>query len=202
MHWYIFNHQPSHCPYGLHYLVLQLLARPFWGFFGEADSPPVRFTPALWCRWHLPIGFLFLQGVFQNLGYFLALASRLFLIWKFTWGICSDLEGPFLFWCLRRFRRSLRSGQRIFLIASARAYISVPSHTFMYIRYWRQIFECLTARPKVLPDSRGFLKFSEGLLRDCEKCPGKFDSCLMLFSSQDEYGFVQMLPFSPTVLLL
>ena len=53
-------------------------------------------------------------------------------------------------------------------------------------------------RPKVLPGSRDFLKLLEGLLRDCERRPGKFGSCLMLFLYRDEEGFNGTLPFSLT----
>ena len=38
-------------------------------------------------------------------------------------------------------------------------------------------------RPKVLFESWGFPKCSEGLLRNCEQRPGKFGFCLLLFSS-------------------
>ena len=46
---------------------------------------------------------LVLEGVFHHLGYLLSLDFQPFLICKFTRGICSDLEGPFLFGCLGRF---------------------------------------------------------------------------------------------------
>ena len=34
------------------------------GVVGEAAYPPVKFIPALWSGWHLPI--MFLKGVFQT----------------------------------------------------------------------------------------------------------------------------------------
>ena len=40
--------------------VLCLSARPFWGLFRKADSPPINFTSAFWCGWHLPIGLFFI----------------------------------------------------------------------------------------------------------------------------------------------
>ena len=39
--------------------------------------------------------------------------------------------------------------------------------------------------PTVIPDSRGFPKILEGLLRDYELSPRKFDSCLLLLLSQE-----------------
>ena len=47
------------------------------------------------------------------------------------------------------------------------------SSTFWPLVWWRFLRALDT---KVLPDFWGFLKFSEGLLRDCEKLPGKFAS--------------------------
>ena len=54
------------------------------GVGGEAASPPIYFIPTLWRSWLLPIGFLFLQGEFQHLGYLPALDSQPFPIWKVT----------------------------------------------------------------------------------------------------------------------
>ena len=62
---------------------------------------------------------------------------------------------------------------------------------------WQRFFRAL-ASPKVLPDSQGFPKFSEGLLWDCERCPGKFDSYHMLFLSRDEEGFISISTLSLT----
>ena len=70
-----------------------------------------------------------------------------------------------------------------------------------------RVFDLPTARlaelltgywSQVLPDSQGFPKFSDGMLHNCEQRPGKFSSCLLLFSSRDEEDFVRLLPFSPT----
>ena len=41
---------------------------------------------------------------------------------------------------------------------------------------WRCFFLGALDFPIVFPDSQGFLKFLEGLLRDCERRPRKFDS--------------------------
>ena len=114
MHLCIFNHRWSRCLEILNLLILHLPARPFSGLFGKAASPPVNiFTPPLvWLSSALCC--LVLQGVSQHFGYLLSLASQPCPIWKITWRICSDIEGPFLFWCLRRFQRRLQSGQRIF----------------------------------------------------------------------------------------
>ena len=67
---------------------------------------------------------------------------------------------------------------------------------------WQRFFLGALDRPKVLPDSRGFPKFSEGLLCDCERRSGKFDFCLLWFLSQDKEGFSRLLPFSQTGVLV
>ena len=46
---------------------------------------------------------------------------------------------------------------------------------------WRRFLQDLD--PKVLPEFRGFPKFSEGLLRDCVQRPGNSFNFLMLFYS-------------------
>ena len=66
MHSCIFHHRSTRRSGGLHYLVLRFPARPFLGLVGEADSPPIMFTPTLWRGWHMPIGFFFKQVVFQT----------------------------------------------------------------------------------------------------------------------------------------
>ena len=65
-----------------------------------------RLAYAHWC--------LVLQGWSQHLGYLLSLSSHPCLILAITLGICSYREGPFLSWCLWRFRRRLQSDQQIF----------------------------------------------------------------------------------------
>ena len=62
----IFDHRSTRPLDGLHYLVMCLRARPFWGLVGEADSPPILFTPTLWRVWHIFIGVFFLQVIFQK----------------------------------------------------------------------------------------------------------------------------------------
>ena len=55
----------------------------FSGLVGEAASPPIVFTPALWRRFHMIIGFVYFYNVsFRNLS----------LLEK-TWGLCSILKG-------------------------------------------------------------------------------------------------------------
>ena len=63
---------------------LELASAALFGVVGKADSPLVKFTPALWRVRHMPIGFLFVQGVFQHLVYLLALASQPCPIWIFS----------------------------------------------------------------------------------------------------------------------
>ena len=150
----------------------------------------------------------------------LSLASQPCTIWTFTRGIQSDLEGPFLVRCLTRFRRRLQSGWRISRRSRVKGLESHPTYSgvsALVTGTWypwgsplcsrRRVFDLSIARlaallagswSQVLPDSRGFPKFSDGLLRDFERRPGKFVSCLLLLSSRDEEGFVRFLPFSPT----
>ena len=58
--------------------------------------------------------------------------------------------GSFLFGCLKCFRRSLRSGQQIFLTDSVRAGVYVPSDIFKDICSGRPVFEWTTARLEVI----------------------------------------------------
>ena len=137
-------------------------------------------------------------------------------IWTFTWVVHSDLEGTFLVRCLRRFRRRLQSGQKYFRRSCVIWLESHPTYSGVSDRvsgtrypWGSPLFSCcwvfdllidplvaliVGSRSKVLPDSRGFPKFSEGLLRGCEQCPRKFNSCLLFFSSWDEEIFVRLLP--------
>ena len=125
---------------GLHSLFFSCQRNPSWG-----RSARQILLPFVYCQyWHICISanyYLFLQGVPQHLGCFPSLASQPSPIWTITRGIRSDLEGPFLFGCLRRFRRSLRNGQRIFLIASTRACVSITSDIFKGLRSGCQVFE-------------------------------------------------------------
>ena len=67
---------------------------------------------------------------------------------------------------------------------------------------WQRFFLGDLDRPKVLPDSRGFPKFSKRLTRDCEQRPRKYASLLMYASSRDGEDDDGMFPFSPTGFLL
>ena len=69
---------------------------------------------------------------------------------EITRGIRSDLEGPLFLWCLQHFRRSLRSGRKIFSIASVRTGVSILSDIFGDIRSCRRVFERLNARLALL----------------------------------------------------
>ena len=117
-----------------------------------------------WQYWHgriLAHSYLVLQGVSHNLGYLIFLASQPCPIWTIAWGIHSNLEGPFLFWCLRSFWRSLRSDMRIISIASAWAGVSTPSNIFWDLRSCLQVFECIATSLSVLlsEDSQSFQSF-------------------------------------------
>ena len=150
---------------------------------------------------------LVLQSLFHHLGYLLLLDYQLCLIWTVTQGVRSDLEGSFLFWCLQRSWRGIRSGQQNFYIANAQAGVYVPSIIigFSALVDGSDIYPLIRRRslqaldhPKVLPDYRGFPKFSEVLICDCERRPRKLGSCLLLFSSIYKEVFNRPLPFLKT----
>ena len=105
-------------------------SRKFYSF------PLERLIYSHWC--------LVLQGLSKHLGYFLLLDYQLCPIWTFNWGVHSNIDGPFIFWCLWHFWRKLQSGQQIFSIASARSGVSVPSYLFGGLRSCRRVLECLT----------------------------------------------------------
>ena len=126
------------------FIIFRLSARPFSGSSGKAAPPLVGFLPRL-VQSDYTYYYLFLQGVSQHLGYLISLVSQPFPIWTFIRGIRSNIEGPFLLGCFRRFWRSLRSGQRIFLNISARSGVSVTSNLFGDLRSGHLIFEWTTA---------------------------------------------------------
>ena len=145
MHSCIFNHRSSPCSNGLNILILRLLVQPFSGLFGEAASPPVMCTPALWHGWHLAIGFLIFTRCVPT-------------PWIFACAGFSDVSdmdiylrdplqswGPFLLRCLQRFWRGLWSGQRIFSIGHAQGGVSVPSNVMGDLQSCFWVFKCLTA---------------------------------------------------------
>ena len=72
----------------------------------------------------------------------------------------------------------------------------VGSLTFQTL-VWRHFSRALDT--KGLPDYPGFPEFLEGLLHHYKQRPGKFDSCLLFFSSWDEEDFVRLIPLSPTI---
>ena len=172
--------------------------------------PLARLEYNHWC--------LVLQGVYQHLGYLISLDSQPCPIWTVTWGIRSDLEGHFLFWCFRHFWRRLWSGQQIFSsfprdLAWPPSDIFGGLHSCCWVWYsWgspllslRQVFDLPTARLAALLVGSwshnsswflGFPKLSEGLLRDYNQCPGDFSSCLMVLLFQDKEIFVRLFTFS------
>ena len=95
------------------FIIVRLSARPFSGLVGNAAPPPVCFLPRLE-RSASSHYFFVLQVVSKLHGYFLSLDSNMCLIWTISWGLCSILESPFLFLCLRHFLRGFRSGQGLF----------------------------------------------------------------------------------------
>ena len=135
--------------------------------------------------------------MFQYLGFLLALAFQPCLIWTFTWGLHSDIEGPFLLQYFRRFWRGFLSDPHIsqliprdlvslFLPISSGISALVAGYLSVLPLVWWRFFLRDLNHPKVLPNSWGFLKFSEGLLRNCNQRTGKFESYTMLFLSWDK----------------
>ena len=137
MHLFIFNHQSSRSSDRLYLLILLLRVRPYSGLVGKATYPPVKFIPSLWRGWLLPVVVYFYNVYLNTLDIFFW-ASQPWLIWIIVQGICSDLEGYFLFWCLWHYWRKLKSGQWFFSIASARAGVSVLSNIFRDVCSCRQ----------------------------------------------------------------
>ena len=210
MHLCIFDHQSTRGSDGLYHLVLCLPVRTLSGLFGEADYPPVNFIPALWHGWHLPIYFYFYKGVSQHLRYLLSLDYQMCPIWTVTWGIHSVIGGPFSFNVFDIFGEGsevvskysqllLRKLTFIFRQISVGISALVVGSSIFLPLIWRCFFlgalDCAT----VFPGSWCFLKFSEGLLQNCERRPGKFDSWLLLLLSRDEGVFFRVLPFSMTI---
>ena len=73
----------STCPWMVYIFLLSLPVWLFSRLFSKAASPPIVFTPALWCSFHLTIGFVYFYKVsFQHLG----------LLAK-TWGLRPFLKG-------------------------------------------------------------------------------------------------------------
>ena len=105
--------------------------------------------------------------------------------------------GSFFLCCLWRFQRSLWSGKRIFLIASAQAGVSVPYDLIRDLCIvagflsdlpivWRCVFLGDLYRPKVLPGSWGISDVLGGTVLLSLACPGKSSPSLLLSSSLDE----------------
>ena len=74
-------------------------------------------------------------------------------------------------------------------------YVIVVGYLTVQPLFWRRFSQDID--PKVLPGSRGFPKFLEGLLRDCEATSREIASWLLLLSSRYEESLVRFLHFSP-----
>ena len=135
--------------------------------------------------------YLFLQGVFQHLGYFISLDSQPCPICTFTQGIRYDLEGPFIFGCLRcfpekslkcsaNFLNRFRTSWRICSIRYLQGSPILPPVLRLSYRYSSSApFWGFLIVPIFSLILGGSSKFLEGLFRSCECVPG---SILSAFS--------------------
>ena len=105
MHSCTCNTRSTHFLYSLH-IYLAFLARPFSGLVDEAAYHPIKFTPAFWCGWDLPISvfFCFSSYIVQLVG----LSEK-------YWGLHSVIEGSTSTVWFRRFGRRIRSCCRTWL---------------------------------------------------------------------------------------
>ena len=82
------------------WLALFILCLPFlefYGFVGEASSPPINFTLTIWRVWNLPVGFLiFKKWLVQHLESLVKLLKALF----WSQGSSLDSKGIQGFWRL------------------------------------------------------------------------------------------------------
>ena len=90
-------------PWMVYIFLLSWSVRLFSGLFSKAASPPIVFTPASWCVFHLTIGFVyFYKASFQNFG-----------LLKKNGGLCSVIKGVY-FWSFLSgiFQRRIQSCQQ------------------------------------------------------------------------------------------
>ena len=140
------------------------------------------FTPALCCGWHLPGGF-FARCIAQHLGYFISLASQPCPIWAVSLGLYSVLEGPFDGLMSTTFSEGVLKWSVELAIISARAGLpdppilsAVSAHFAGLLFFWPLLSGGVLGgfSSIVVPFAKGAQKMSEGLLRDCMLCPGKY----------------------------
>ena len=176
--------------------IFCLSLRPFSVSVSEAAPPPFCILPRL-AQLAVRPYYLFLQRCIST--------SWIFSFTSFS--AMSDTEiysrdpllswGSFFLCCLWRFQRSLWSGKRIFLIASAQAGVSVPYNLIRDLCIvagflsdlpivWRCVFLGDLYRPKVLPGSWGISDVLGGTVLLSLACPGKSSPSLLLSSSLDE----------------
>ena len=94
--------------------LLRLTERTIFGLAGEGDSTPICLLPPSSATEICPLGCLFLQVVFQHIGYFISLVSQPCLIWTISWGFRYVLEGPLVDKCLWHSWRVLISFRKSF----------------------------------------------------------------------------------------
>ena len=100
----------------------------------------------------------------EHLGYFIALDSWPFPIWRFTWGLCSVIEGLFLSHCLWHFWRGFRSGHKIFPIFPAQ---------YGSIIFFRLIYQSFRRSPLLSPGF-SFTPLLPGWFLRALPCPKRF----------------------------
>ena len=94
MHLWIFSLRLT-SPWKFCIFVLHFSAWPFLGLVSEADFTTICLHPPSGAADIWTLGCFVLQGIFQNIGYLLALDSHPCPIWTVSWGIRSVLVFKF-----------------------------------------------------------------------------------------------------------
>ena len=164
-------------------IIFRLSVQPFSGSVGEAAPPPVGFLPRLAQSDFLPLLIIF-QVVSQHLVYLLLMDSQPFPIWEITRGIRSNLEGPFLFWCLQHFWGGSEVVRKISpLLLRERAFMFHPTYSrFSALVAGSAIYPliccgslCYIDCPKSLPDSWWFRSSRKDCFAIASNIPGSFN---------------------------
>ena len=186
----------------LHDLVLRLPARPYSGLVGEEASPPIIFTPSLWCVWYIPsLGlFIFTRCILKTLSFWRKLEDSA----PFLRVLFFDYLFPTFF------RKEFRSCRRTFSHWKfPRVMLRFTFHpillAFSVLVTGFLISTLLSAGGLFgifVPCSPWFLggspKFLKGMLYPRERCPWKSSPILLLLPFLDKEGFDGLLPFSLT----
>ena len=182
-------------------IIVRLSAQPFLGSASKAAAPPVCVLPRLALSAFHPLIFIFTRCISTPWIFYFSGFSAVSDMDNHSrdplrsWGSFSLLMSltfleEALKWSENFLRRSGQAFHMKYLV-----FYSLFSGSAIYsliLRWYLWYIICT----KVLPNSRGFTKLSEGLLRDFERRPEKFDSYLLLFLSRDKEGFNGVLHFS------